>query len=107
MHQHAKGYTDAELERLASYFFHAPQNNEETTMTPINRRHLLAAAGGSALALALAGCATPAPQAKARVVAVVGAGFGGATAAKYIRLWGLPTSKWCWWSGKPLSSPAH
>ncbi|MGQ0654129.1 MAG: FCSD flavin-binding domain-containing protein [Betaproteobacteria bacterium] len=33
----------------------------------------------------LAGCAAPAPS-KARVV-VVGGGFGGATAAKYIRLW--------------------
>ena len=36
-------------------------------------------------ALSLAGCATPTPS-KARVV-VVGGGFGGATAAKYIRLW--------------------
>ena len=39
----------------------------------------------SAAALAAAGCATTAPS-KARVV-VVGGGFGGATAAKYIRLW--------------------
>jgi sulfite dehydrogenase len=38
-----------------------------------------------AAAASLAGCATPAPS-KARVV-VVGGGFGGATAAKYIRLW--------------------
>jgi len=36
-------------------------------------------------AVSLAGCATPAPS-KARVV-VVGGGFGGATAAKYIRTW--------------------
>jgi NADPH-dependent 2,4-dienoyl-CoA reductase/sulfur reductase-like enzyme len=36
-------------------------------------------------AVALAGCATPTPS-KARVV-VVGGGFGGATAAKYLRLW--------------------
>ena len=36
-------------------------------------------------ALALAACATP-PPSKARVL-VVGGGFGGATAAKYIRLW--------------------
>jgi sulfite dehydrogenase len=36
-------------------------------------------------AVSLAGCATPTPS-KARVV-VVGGGFGGATAAKYIRLW--------------------
>ena len=38
----------------------------------------------AAAALAAAGCATT--QSKARVV-VIGAGFGGATAAKYIRLW--------------------
>jgi sulfite dehydrogenase len=36
-------------------------------------------------AIAIAGCAAPAPS-KARVV-VVGGGFGGATAAKYVRLW--------------------
>ena len=39
---------------------------------------------GAAAALAAAGCATTAP--KARVV-VIGGGFGGATAAKYIRMW--------------------
>lgn len=42
--------------------------------------------GGAAAALAAAGCATPG-GAKARVV-VLGGGFGGATAAKYLRLWG-------------------
>src|SRR6185436_15884281 len=36
-------------------------------------------------AASVAGCATPTPS-KARVV-VVGGGFGGATAAKYLRLW--------------------
>src|SRR3972149_7962891 len=39
----------------------------------------------SAAALTAAGCAGMAPS-KARVV-VVGGGFGGATAAKYIRMW--------------------
>jgi sulfide dehydrogenase [flavocytochrome c] flavoprotein chain len=49
----------------------------------MNRRELLKLAG----ALSLAGCATtPAAPAKARVV-VVGGGYGGATAAKYLRLW--------------------
>ena len=52
----------------------------------INRRHLLAAAGGAAAALALPGCASVSSAPKARVV-VIGGGFGGATAAKYIRLW--------------------
>lgn len=41
---------------------------------------------GAAAALAATGCATPG-GAKARVV-VIGGGFGGATAAKYIRWWG-------------------
>lgn len=47
----------------------------------IARRDLLAAGG-----LTLAGCATP-PTAHAQVV-VVGGGFGGATAARYLKLWG-------------------
>jgi sulfite dehydrogenase len=47
----------------------------------MKRRDFLKLAG----AASLAGCATPAPS-KARVV-VVGGGFGGATAAKYIRMW--------------------
>ncbi|HOB92423.1 MAG TPA: NAD(P)/FAD-dependent oxidoreductase [Aquabacterium sp.] len=49
------------------------------------RRFLGAAAAGG---LALAGCAaTPAGPSIGRVV-VVGGGFGGATAARYLRLWG-------------------
>jgi sulfide dehydrogenase [flavocytochrome c] flavoprotein subunit len=47
----------------------------------MQRRDFLKLAG----ALTVAACATPAPS-KARVV-VVGGGFGGATAAKYIRSW--------------------
>jgi len=47
----------------------------------MKRRDFLKLAG----AVSVAGCATPAPS-KARVV-VVGGGFGGATAAKYIRQW--------------------
>lgn len=47
----------------------------------MKRRGFLKLAG----AAALAGCASAAP-AKARVV-VIGGGFGGATAAKYLRLW--------------------
>ena len=44
-----------------------------------------AAAGASAFAGPMAGCAGG-PSGKARVV-IVGGGFGGATAAKYLRLW--------------------
>jgi NADPH-dependent 2,4-dienoyl-CoA reductase/sulfur reductase-like enzyme len=51
------------------------------------RRRDVLRAGGAASALGLAACASaPARRPLARVV-VVGAGFGGATAAKYIRLW--------------------
>lgn len=49
------------------------------------RRSFLLAAGAATMAVAVGGCASTRP-AKARVV-VVGGGFGGATAAKYIRLW--------------------
>jgi sulfide dehydrogenase [flavocytochrome c] flavoprotein subunit len=47
----------------------------------IGRRELIAAGG-----LALAGCATP--TANLGRVVVVGGGFGGATAARYLKLWG-------------------
>ena len=49
-----------------------------------NRRDFLKLAGAAA-ALSAAGCASTGPT-KARVV-VIGGGFGGATAAKYIRMW--------------------
>ena len=54
--------------------------------TPVSRRRLL---GGGLGAVALAGCASVAPQGPpiGRVV-VVGGGFGGATAARYLKLWG-------------------
>lgn len=49
----------------------------------MKRRDLLQAAGA---AVVLAGCATVAPRAKAHVV-VIGGGYGGAAAARYVRLW--------------------
>ena len=48
----------------------------------MERRDFLKVAG----AVSLAGCATTSAPSKARVV-VIGGGFGGATAAKHIRLW--------------------
>jgi sulfide dehydrogenase [flavocytochrome c] flavoprotein chain len=52
----------------------------------LSRRHLLGA--GAALAAgSLLGCATPGGAPIGRVV-VVGGGFGGATAAHYLKLWG-------------------
>ncbi|MEN9628772.1 MAG: hypothetical protein RJA10_1999 [Pseudomonadota bacterium] len=54
--------------------------------TTLSRRRLL---GGGLGAVALSGCAGLAPQGPSigRVV-VVGGGFGGATAARYLKLWG-------------------
>jgi sulfite dehydrogenase len=53
--------------------------------TLFSRRRLLAA-GAAASGLALTACATPGGPSIGRVV-VVGGGFGGATAARYLRLW--------------------
>jgi sulfide dehydrogenase [flavocytochrome c] flavoprotein chain len=55
-------------------------------MTRIFDRRDFLKLSGAAAALAATGCATNG-GAKARVV-VIGGGFGGATAAKYIRMWG-------------------
>ncbi len=52
----------------------------------ISRRRLLATAGAGS-ALGLAGCAGVGGAKPIGRVVVIGAGFGGATAAKYIRLW--------------------
>lgn len=52
----------------------------------INRRNFLKGALAGSSALALGACATPGGRARPHVV-VVGGGFGGATAAKYLRLW--------------------
>ena len=51
----------------------------------MDRRQFLKAASVGVAATGLAGCATAPEAAKARVV-VVGGGYGGATAAKYVRL---------------------
>jgi NADPH-dependent 2,4-dienoyl-CoA reductase/sulfur reductase-like enzyme len=51
----------------------------------LNRRSLIGATGASLAALGLVGCASAPVPRHARVV-VVGGGYGGATAAKYVRL---------------------
>lgn len=53
----------------------------------ISRRRLLGA-GASLTALSLAGCATTSGGPSIGRVVVVGGGFGGATAARYLKLWG-------------------
>lgn len=52
---------------------------------PMHRRSFLLSASAVAVAVSVGGCAAT-PVSRPRVV-VVGGGFGGATAAKYIRLW--------------------
>lgn len=49
----------------------------------MKRREVLQAAGAAAL---LAGCASVAPRARPHVV-VIGGGYGGAAAARYVRMW--------------------
>ncbi len=54
---------------------------------PLTRRALLKLAAASTTASALAGCASTEGSKSLGHVVVVGGGFGGATAAKYLRLW--------------------
>jgi sulfide dehydrogenase [flavocytochrome c] flavoprotein subunit len=61
---------------------HAPALLAYTT-----RRRLLGAAAGLS-ALGLAGCATPSGGPSIGRVVVVGGGFGGSTAARYLKMWG-------------------
>ena len=57
------------------------------TSLPLNRRHLLGA--GLALGgLSLAGCASTGSGPSIGRVVIVGGGFGGTTAARYLKLWG-------------------
>ena len=51
------------------------------------RRDVLKAASAAAAASALAGCATTGSTKSLGRVVVIGGGYGGATAAKYLRLW--------------------
>jgi len=65
-------------------------NPKHPSFVPARRRVLVAGAAGVALGgLGLAGCASTAPGGPSigRVV-IVGGGFGGSTAARYLRLWG-------------------
>ena len=55
-------------------------------MQKISRRDALKAVSTSVLVSSLSACATMSQKSVGRVV-VVGAGYGGATAAKYLRLW--------------------
>jgi NADPH-dependent 2,4-dienoyl-CoA reductase/sulfur reductase-like enzyme len=52
----------------------------------IRRRRLLGGLAGASALAALSGCAAPGTGSARPRVAVVGGGYGGATAAKYLRL---------------------
>src|SRR5258708_23359433 len=58
-------------------------------MSRISRREFLKASGAAAAASLLSGCVTQpgVPSKPIGRVIVVGGGFGGATAAKYLRMW--------------------
>ncbi len=59
----------------------------KNTMSILQRRDFLKFSG-TASVLALTGCATqPGPAQKLGRVIIIGAGYGGATAAKYLRMW--------------------
>ena len=55
-------------------------------MNTVNRRTFLGAAGALGLVSLTGGCATSGPAGNGPRVVVIGGGFGGATAAKYLRL---------------------
>jgi len=57
------------------------------TYTPISRRQILGA-GAALAATSLLGCASTASGPSIGKVVVVGGGFGGATAARYVKMWG-------------------
>jgi sulfite dehydrogenase len=62
--------------------------NDQSSKTALRRRELLGASAALG-ALSLAGCATGAASGPSiGKVVVVGGGYGGATAARYLRLWG-------------------
>jgi sulfide dehydrogenase [flavocytochrome c] flavoprotein chain len=56
---------------------------------PFSRRAFLRSSGALAAASVLPGCATPPPPREKTIgrVVVIGGGYGGATAARYLRLW--------------------
>lgn len=53
----------------------------------MQRREFMGALGATAIAGSLAGCASTGSHASGAKVVVIGGGFGGATAAKYVRAW--------------------
>ncbi len=55
--------------------------------TSFSRRDFIQLAGASAVGMALQGCAVAPAQKRVGRVVVIGGGFGGATAARYLRAW--------------------
>ena len=58
----------------------------------MNRRHFLGVSSAASLGV-LAGCASPPINISKANVVVVGGGYGGATAAKYVRMFSNNTAQ--------------
>ena len=89
MHQLAKGYTPEQIDLIAGWFAAAETLTiaaKETAMT-MQRRDFLKAAAAPARARGASPAARRWAAASAGKVVVIGGGYGGATAAKYIRMW--------------------
>jgi len=63
----------------------------------LSRRDVLKALSAAAAAGTLSACATMEDKKTIGKVVVVGAGYGGATAAKYLRMWSGARSMSRWW----------
>ena len=87
MPQLAKGYTDEQIDLVAGVVRGADRRGQvKGTAMDRQRRDFLKAAGAGFAVAALRGCATMGAGRLGKVV-VVGGGYGGATAAKYLRMW--------------------
>jgi sulfide dehydrogenase cytochrome subunit len=103
MHQIVKGYTDDQVSRLADHYAAAEvrQIGGSAMNTSFgNRRRALQWLGSAGASGVLGACAMSSPSSdlpakKLGRVLVVGAGFGGATAAKYLKCGAVPASRWC------------
>ena len=89
MHQPSKGYTDEQIDLIAGL----PGPHTEIRETAMfNRRDFLRQPAPRPVSSPSA--AVPAAAARPRGhVVVVGGGYGGATAAKYLRMWATAASR--------------
>src|SRR5262249_7464586 len=76
-------------DRSAGRLLRSPAHSMSDTVRDrtMNRRELLKVGAAGALVSSLSGCASMGSRRTLGKVVVIGAGYGGATAAKYLRLW--------------------